>query len=119
VLLALGAGFWYAVYAVIGEDLLGRPAPLAVAPLTLGVAALVLAPALAGEPVAGGPAAWRSWPTSAWSRPRSRTSWYLVGMRTTPVTVSGVLALVEPLRRGAPGSLLLPGAVAILTIRKA
>jgi drug/metabolite transporter, DME family len=133
VLLALGAGFMYAVYAVVAKDLIGRLPPLAVAALTFGVAAVVLAPALAAEPVAGGLAAWALLAYLGLVPTALAYILYMVGMRTTPVTVSGVLALVEPLtatllgvlvfgnRLGALGGLgaaLLAGAVTVLAVRK-
>ena len=133
VLLAVGAGFWYAVYAVVAKDLIGRLPPLVVAALTFSVAALALAPALAGEPVAAGPAAWALLAYLGLVPTALAYILYMVGMRTTPVTASGVLALVEPLTAtllgvlvfgnrlgtlGGLGALLLLGAVAILTVRK-
>jgi drug/metabolite transporter, DME family len=134
VLLALGAGFWYAVYAVVVKDLIGRLPALAVAALTFSVAALVLTPALATEPVTAGPAAWALLAYLGVVPTAIAYILYVVGMRTTPVTVSGVLALVEPLTAtllgvlvfgnhlgalGALGALLLLGAVVILTTRRA
>lgn len=52
-LLALGAGLSYAVYAVTAKRVLSRTAPLSVAAITFGLAALFLAPALALERAPG------------------------------------------------------------------
>ena len=132
VLLALGAGLSYAVYAVVVKDTVGRLPPLVVAALTFGVAALSLAPALAIERVAAGPTAWALLVYLGVVPTALAYMLYVVGLRTTPVTVSGVLTLMEPLtatllgvgffgdRLGALGTLgaaLLLAAVALLTLR--
>ncbi len=132
VLLALGAGLAYAVYAVVVKDVVERLPTLLIAALTFGVATLVLAPALTTEPVAGGPAAWALLAYLGIVPTALAYMLYVVGMRTTPVAVSGVLTLVEPLtatligvaffgdRLGLPGTVgavLLLGAVAVLTLR--
>jgi drug/metabolite transporter, DME family len=132
-LLALGAGFCYGLYAVVVKDLVGRLPPLAVAALTFSVAAVVLAPALATEPVAAGTATWGLLAYLGVVPTAVAYILYVVGMRTTPVAVSGVLSLVEPLTAtllgvfffgdrlgslGTLGALLLVGAVVTLTIRR-
>jgi DME family drug/metabolite transporter len=125
--LALGAGVSYATYAVMVKDVLRRVPPLTVAALTFTVATLSLLPVLLVE--------W-AWsllvylgvvPTAA------AYILYVLGLRTTPVTVSGVLTLGEPLtatllgvlffgdRLGLPGALgavLLFAAVVGLTLRR-
>jgi DME family drug/metabolite transporter len=132
--LALGAGLLYAVYAVVVKDVGERLPPLPIAAFTFGVAALVLAPALATERVAAGPAAWALLAYLGLVPTALAYILYVVGMRTTPVGISGVLGLVEPLtatligvaffgdRLGAPGLVgagLLLGAVAALALRPA
>jgi drug/metabolite transporter, DME family len=133
VILALGAGLSYAVYAVAVKDVVRRVPPLHVAALTFSISALSLLPVLIGErPVANA----RGWallvylgvvPTCA------AYILYVLGLRTTRVTVSGVLTLVEPLTAtllgvfffgdrlgpvGALGAALLISAVLGLTIRR-
>jgi DME family drug/metabolite transporter len=131
--LAAGAGLCYAVYAVLAKDVVGRVPPLSLATLTFTVAALSLAPALAGE--------WPSASLPAWGLlvylgvvPTAVAyALYVRGLRTTPVTVAAVLTLVEPLtatllgvlafgdRLGTAGALgagLLLAAVAVLTVRR-
>ena len=131
--LALGAGVSYATYAVMVKDVLRRVPPLTVAALTFTVAALSLLPVLLGE--------WPSADARAWALlvylgvvPTAVAYiLYVIGLRTTPVTVSGVLTLVEPLTAtllgvlffgdrlglgGALGAALLVSAVAGLTLRR-
>jgi drug/metabolite transporter, DME family len=133
VTLALGAGLAYAVYAVAVKSLVHRAPPLTVAALTFSVAALFLLPALLLE-----------WPTAdarAWALlaylgvvpTAAAYIIYMIGLRTTRVTVSGVLTLVEPLTAttlgvlffgdrlgltGAVGAMLLISAVLSLTTRR-
>jgi DME family drug/metabolite transporter len=97
VALELGAGLCYAVYAVAVKGLVDRAAPLTIAAVTFSIAALTLLPLLLVEwPVANA----RGWalliylgvvPTAA------AYALYTHGLRTTRVTVSGVLGLLEPL----------------------
>lgn len=133
VTLALGAGLAYAVYAVAVKSLVHRVPPLTVAALTFTVAALSLLPALLFE-----------WPTAdarAWALlaylgvvpTAAAYIIYMIGLRTTRVTVSGVLTLAEPLTAtslgvlffgdrlglvGALGAVLLLAAVLSLTTRR-
>jgi DME family drug/metabolite transporter len=97
VALELGAGLMYAVYAVAVKGLVHRAQPLSIAAVTVSIAALALLPLLLVErPVADA----RGWsllvylgvvPTAmAWAL-------YTIGLRTTRVTVAGVLGLLEPL----------------------
>jgi DME family drug/metabolite transporter len=133
VLLALGAGLCYALYAVLVKAAMTRLAPLTVAALTFAVAATALAPLLLVLPVAGSAAAW-PWLAYLGLVPTALAYvLYVLGLRGTPVTVAGVLTLVEPLtaatigvlgfgnRLGAAGmlgALLLLGAVAALILRR-
>ena len=97
VALELGAGLMYAVCAVAMKDLAHRAPPLTIAAVTFTIAALTLLPVLAVErPVADA----RGWalliylgvvPTAV------AYALYTIGLRTTRVTVSGVLGLLEPL----------------------
>jgi DME family drug/metabolite transporter len=134
VLLALGAGLSYAVYAVLVKDTVGRLRPLVVAALTFAVAALGLAPALATERVVAGPTAWALLAYLGLVPTALAYVLYVVGLRTTPVAVSGVLTLMEPLTAtllgvavfgerlgtlGTVGAALLLAAVAVLTLRPA
>jgi DME family drug/metabolite transporter len=133
VLLALGGGVSYAVYAVMVKDLVRRVPPLAVAALTFSIAALSLLPVLSVERP---PADARAWalllylgvvPTAV------AYVLYVLGLRTTSVVASGVLTLVEPLTAtflgvlffgdrlgpiGTLGATLLLGAVLALTLRR-
>jgi drug/metabolite transporter, DME family len=97
VALELGAGLMYAVYAVAAKDLSHRAPPLSIAAVTFSIAALTLLPLLLVErPVADA----RGWalliylgvvPTAV------AYALYTIGLRTTRVTVAGVLGLLEPL----------------------
>jgi drug/metabolite transporter, DME family len=97
VALALGAGLSYAVYAVAVKSLVHSAPPLNIAALTFSVAALSLLPVLLVE--------WPSADARGWALlaylgvvPTAVAYiLYVIGLRTTPVTVSGVLTLAEPL----------------------
>jgi drug/metabolite transporter, DME family len=130
--LALGAGLAYAVYAVIVKDVVARLPPLLIAALTFWVAALVLLPALATGRATGGPATWALLAYLGVVPTALAYVGYVAGMRTTPVAVSGILTLLEPLTAtllgvaffddqlgamGTVGALLLLGAVAVLGLR--
>lgn len=132
VLLALGAGLSYAVYAVMVKDVVARVPPLVLAALTFSVAALALTPALAAERVAGGPTAWALLLYLGVVPTALAYILYTIGLGTTPVTVSGILTLMEPLTAtllgvvffgdrlgwiGTVGAALLLGAVGLLTWR--
>ena len=133
VALALGAGLAYGVYAVTVKSLVHRVPPLRIAALTFSVAALALLPALLLErPIADA----RAWALLAYLGVVPTAAAYIIymiGLRTTRVTVSGVLTLVEPLTAtslgvlffgdrlgliGAAGAALLISAVLSLTTRR-
>ncbi len=133
VALALGAGLSYAAYAVAVKSLVHRAPPLTIAALTFSIAALTLLPVLLVEwPKADA----RGWALLAYLGlvPTAVAYMlYVVGLRTTRVTVSGVLTLVEPLTAtllgvlffgdrlglgGAVGAALLLSAVMGLTTRR-
>ncbi|HEY7142505.1 MAG TPA: EamA family transporter [Methylomirabilota bacterium] len=97
VALALGAGLSYAVYAVAVKTLVHRAPPLAVAALTFSVAALSLLPALLLERPAADARGWVLLAYLGVVPTAGAYILYVVGLRTTRVTVSGVLTLVEPL----------------------
>jgi DME family drug/metabolite transporter len=132
VALALGAGLAYAVYAVVVKDVVARVPPLPIAAVTFGVAALMLLPALATERAAAGPATWALLAYLGLVPTALAYMAYVAGMRTTPVAVSGILSLIEPLTAtllgvtffgnrlgtaGGVGALLLLGAVTALAVR--
>jgi drug/metabolite transporter, DME family len=132
VLLALGAGFCYALYAVIVKDVGDRVAPVPLAAFTFTIAAVSLAPALLTETAAGGLRAWALLAYLGLVPTTLAYILYVIGLRTTPVAVSGVLALAEPLTAtllgvaffgdrlgpiGALGGVLLVAAVAVLALR--
>jgi DME family drug/metabolite transporter len=97
-LLALGAGACYALYAVLVKSVVGRVAPVPLAAWTFAVAALSLAPiVLGGEPVAAGAWGWALLVYLGVVPTALAYILYVVGLRAMPVTVSGVVALVEPL----------------------
>ncbi|HEV8311097.1 MAG TPA: EamA family transporter [Methylomirabilota bacterium] len=133
VFLALGAGVSYALYAVLVKDVVGRVPPLAIAALTFGVAALSLAPALVAERIVASPRTWLLLAYLGVVPTALAYMLYVIGLRTTPVAVSGILTLVEPLTAtllgvavfgdrlggfGALGAGLLLGAVVILAERQ-
>ncbi len=134
VVLALGAGFAYALYAVVTKARLAQLAPLPLAAVSFTIAACLLSPALFVEPalaqtLVGG---WH-WLLYLGAVPTGIAyALYNTGLRHTPATVAGIVVLIEPLtataigvfgfgeRLGAMGSLgamLLLGAIALLTFR--
>lgn len=132
VALALGAGLSYAVYAVAVKSLVHRAPPLTVAALTFSVAALSLLPVLLVEWPAADARGWALLVYLGVVPTAVAYILYAIGLRTTRVTVSGVLTLVEPLTAtflgglffgdrlglgGAVGVVLLLRAVLALTIR--
>jgi DME family drug/metabolite transporter len=131
--LALGAGLSYAVYAVLVKNVVRRVPPLSVAALTFSVAALSLLPVLVVERPGGNVRAWALLAYLGVVPTAVAYIVYLAGLRTTPVTVAGVLTLVEPLTAtllgvlffgdrlgliGAGGAALLVSAVLRLTTRR-
>lgn len=133
-ILALGAGLAYALYAVSVKGVVGKVPPLAITAVTFSVAALTLTPAVFIEPVAGGPTAWALLAYLGLVPTAGAYILYILGLRGTPVIISGILTLLEPLtattlgvlffgdRLGASGALgagLLLGAIALLTLRSA
>lgn len=128
--LALGAGFSYAAFAVSIKGLETPVHAVTAAAWTFTVAALFLAPVLLVERPRGAPLAW-AWLAYLGLVPTALAYvLYNAGLRTTPVTVSGVLTLLEPLTattlgvlffgdrlgvRGFAGAALLLGAVAVLS----
>jgi len=131
-LLALGAGLSYAVYAVTAKRVLSRTAPLTVAAITFGLAALFLAPALALER-APGPGLLRAAPLLLYLGLGPTALAYALftsGLRRVPATVAGIVGLLEPLTAatlgvavfgeslgaaGAIGAALLVAALVLLT----
>jgi DME family drug/metabolite transporter len=133
VALALGAGLCYAVYAVTVKRLVQRVPPLTIAALTFSVAALSLLPSLLAEWPTGNTRAWALLAYLGVVPTAAAYVIYMIGLRTTRVTVSGVLTLVEPLTAtllgvlffgdrlgalGALGAVLLLSAVLSLTTRR-
>jgi DME family drug/metabolite transporter len=131
--LALGAGFSYAAYAVVVKDVIRRVPPLTVAALTFSIAALSLLPVLIVERPWADARAWALLAYLGLVPTAAAYILYVVGLRTTSVTVSGVLTLVEPLTAtllgvlffgdrlglsGGVGAALLLSAVLALTIRR-
>jgi drug/metabolite transporter, DME family len=97
VALELGAGLMYAVYAVTAKGLVRRTPPLTVAAVTFTTAAITLLPLLLLERPGADARGWALLiylgvvPTAA------AYALHTIGLRTTRVTVAGVLGLLEPL----------------------
>jgi len=134
-LLALGAGLSYAVYAVTAKRVLSRTAPLSVAAITFGLAALFLAPALALERAPGHDLI-RAAPLLLYLGLGPTAIAYALftsGLKRVPATVAGIVGLLEPLTAatlgvavfgeslgtaGAIGATLLIAALILLTVRR-
>ena len=96
--LALTAGLAYALYVVLAKATLARTAPLPQAGATFGIAALVLAPLLAG-PDAGRQIA-LGWPWLLYLgavTTGAAYAIYAIGLRDVPASVAGIVSLLEPL----------------------
>lgn len=117
VLLALGAGASYAVYAVGSKRLVAAMAPLGAMALVFATAGVVLAPVALLTDLAWltEPAGWR---VALWLGLAATTSAYVLfgyGLRLIPVSTTATLSLAEPLTATLLGVLLLgerPGVVA-------
>jgi len=98
VVLALGAGVAYGLYVVLAKAALARTAPLALAGVNFGVAALVLAPVLAGPDV--GRQIALGWPWLLYLGAVTTAgayAIYTIGLRDVPASAAGVASLLEPL----------------------
>ena len=98
VLLALGASFAYALYVVVAKATLARTAPLPLAAANFGVAALALAPVLAGADV--GRQVALGWPWLLYLGAVTTAgayAIYTIGLRDVPASAAGVASLAEPL----------------------
>jgi len=131
-LLALGAGVSYAVYAVAAKGLLARVTPIAVSAITFALAAVFLAPALAGE-VAPTRALIAGWPLLLYlglGPTAVAYTLFTAGLTRVPATAAGIVSLLEPLTAttlgllvfgerlgpvGFTGALLLLAALTLLT----
>ena len=133
-LLALGAGLSYAVYAVAAKRVLSRAAPVSVAAITFGLAALFLTPALVSERISGAEVA-RAAPLLLYLGIGPTAIAYVlftIGLARVPATAAGIVTLLEPLTAtalgvvvfgeslggaGAVGSVLLVAALVLLARR--
>jgi DME family drug/metabolite transporter len=98
VVLALGAGVAYGLYVVLAKAALARTAPLALAGVNFGVAALVLAPVLAAPDV--GRQIALGWPWLLYLGAVTTAgayAIYTIGLRDVPASMAGVASLLEPL----------------------
>jgi drug/metabolite transporter, DME family len=97
-LLALGAGLAYALYVVIAKAAVARTAPLPLAALTFGVAAILLAPAFALPGTARQLAL--GWPGLLYLGAVTTAgayALYTAGLRSVSASAAGVASLLEPL----------------------
>jgi DME family drug/metabolite transporter len=98
VLLAGGASLAYALYVVLAKTTLTRTAPLPVAAASFGVAALTLAPVLAGADV--GRQVALGWPWLLYLGAVTTAgayAIYTIGLRDVPAAAAGSASLMEPL----------------------
>jgi drug/metabolite transporter, DME family len=98
VVLALGASLAYALYVVVAKATLARTAPLPLAAANFGVAALALAPVLAGADV--GRQVALGWPWLLYLGAVTTAgayAIYTIGLRDVPASAAGVASLAEPL----------------------
>jgi len=107
VLLAIGASLSYAVYVVLAKATLARTAPLPLAAVAFGIAAVVLAPVLAGPDVPRQVAL--GWPWLLYLGAVATAgayAIYTIGLRDVPASAAGIAALMEPLTGTTMGVLL-------------
>jgi DME family drug/metabolite transporter len=107
VLLALGAGLSYAVYAVTAKRLLVRMAPLAQAAATFTLAAILLSPTLLAEQAIAVPlrAGWLLILYLGLGATAGAYALFTIGLRRVPATVAGIATLLEPLTASVLGVL--------------
>jgi drug/metabolite transporter, DME family len=106
-LLALGASLSYALYVVLAKATLARTAPLPLAAVAFGIAAVVLAPVLAGPDV--GRQIALGWPWLLYLGAVTTAgayAIYTIGLRDVPASTAGIAALMEPLTATTMGVLL-------------
>jgi drug/metabolite transporter, DME family len=103
---ALVAGASYGVYVIVTKAALVRTAPLPLAGVNFGIAAIALAPALftgdAGRQIALG------WPWLLYLGAVTTAgayAIYTIGLRDVPAPVAGVASLLEPLTATILGTL--------------
>ncbi len=107
VALALTAGLAYALYVVLAKATLARTAPLPLAAVNFGVAAVVLAPALAGPDVGRQLALGWLWLLYLGAVTTAGAyAIYTVGLRDVPASIAGIASLLEPLTATLLGVLL-------------
>ena len=133
VLLALGASLAYALYVVLAKATLARTGPLPLVAATFTVAAVVLAPVLAGADTVRQIAL--GWPWLLYLGAVTTAgayAIYTIGLRHVSASAAGVAALMEPLTAtllgvflfgerlgvaGASGAVLLFAAIGLLLAR--
>lgn len=109
VLLALGAGLCYAVYATAGKQLLDRRPPTAVMAMAFGIGALLLLPVLAVSdlaPLLTGPGLLMALHLGLVATAAAYVL-FARGLVGVPVATAATLSLAEPLTAGLLGILLL------------
>jgi DME family drug/metabolite transporter len=105
--LALGASLSYALYVVLAKATLARTAPLPLAAVNFGVAALALLPVLAAPDVGRHLAL--GWPWLLYLGAVTTAGAYAIytlGLRDVPASVAGIASLMEPLTATLLGVLL-------------
>jgi DME family drug/metabolite transporter len=133
VVLAFGAGVAYALYVVLAKAALDRTAPLPLAAVTFGAAALLLSPALVVTPAPLSQIT-LGWPWLLYLgivATGAAYAIYTVGLASVPASVAGVVTLLEPLTAtllgvlvfderlgalGLAGAVLLGAAMALLFV---
>ena len=106
VVLAVGAGLAYAVYAVTAKRVLARTAPLSVAAITFTLAAIFFAPALWLVDGIHLPSLARSWPLVLYLSVGPTAVAYGLfgaGLRKVSATAAGIVSLLEPLTAAGLG----------------
>lgn len=107
-LLALLAGLAYALYAVLAKVSLERTAPLPLTALTFSTAALLMVPLLAWTDAPLSQVT-RGWPWLVYLgvvATAGAYALYATGLRRVPVSVAGIVTLLEPLTATLLGVLL-------------
>jgi DME family drug/metabolite transporter len=105
VILALGAGAAYALYAVIAKATVASAPPIPIAAITFSVAAVLLTPTLPWSAAPGRQLA-LGWPWLVYLGAVTTAgayAMYTIGLRWVPASIAGVITLLEPVTATALG----------------
>lgn len=117
--LALGAGLTYSLYAVTTKGAVSKSAPLGLAAITFGLAALVLLPVLIFQPAVTANTVAKGWPLLLYlgAVPTAGAYFlYTTALRRIPAGSAAIAGLLEPLTATVLGLLLFHEHLSLLQV---